>query len=210
MWLAGPSVAGPSCRRQMCHQPLASRAPASGGLGMPSGGNDESARRLVCACASCLERTRRDSNPRVPSTAREGLSGSTGDVPSLLPYWVRVPQNTIAASPASSGRACWLTPDEWPVIHARIRNGKTLRALAAEYGVSHETIRRVHRASQPTRAHPRHALNLGPKARRHASSQHGTDTNLHTARWHMLHTERIDVPCRVRPASPAVSARLSS
>ncbi len=37
----------------------------------------------------------------------------------------------------------------WPAIAARVTAGESLRALAREYGVSHECIRRAARAMEP-------------------------------------------------------------
>ena len=36
-----------------------------------------------------------------------------------------------------------LPTEAWPLIAARVAAGKSLRTLAREYGVSHETIRRI-------------------------------------------------------------------
>lgn len=43
-----------------------------------------------------------------------------------------------------------LPPSEWSTIAARVVGGESLRALAREYGVSHECIRRMWRTAQLT------------------------------------------------------------
>ena len=44
-------------------------------------------------------------------------------------------------------------PEEWPnMLHRVIENHESLRQVAAEYGVSYETVRRILRASRNQRA----------------------------------------------------------
>jgi len=46
-----------------------------------------------------------------------------------------------------------IPPEAWPnVVRRIIENHESLRQVAAEYGVSHETVRRILRASRNQRA----------------------------------------------------------
>ena len=46
-----------------------------------------------------------------------------------------------------------IPPEEWPnVVHRVIEHHESLRQVAAEYGVSYETVRRLLRASRNQRA----------------------------------------------------------
>ena len=46
-----------------------------------------------------------------------------------------------------------IPPEEWPnVVRRVIEHHESLRQVAAEYGVSHETVRRILRASRNHRA----------------------------------------------------------
>ena len=46
-----------------------------------------------------------------------------------------------------------IPPEEWPnVVRRIIEHGESLRQVAADYGVSHETVRRILRASRNHKA----------------------------------------------------------
>jgi hypothetical protein len=40
-----------------------------------------------------------------------------------------------------------IPPEEWPIVLARVENHESYRTVAADYGVSRETIRRLVRAA---------------------------------------------------------------
>jgi len=46
-------------------------------------------------------------------------------------------------SPAATVARTKLAPATWPTVFARHQRGESLRALAADYGVSHEAIRQI-------------------------------------------------------------------
>ena len=41
-----------------------------------------------------------------------------------------------------------ITEDQWPIVRERVENHESYRKIAADYGVSRETIRRFVRASK--------------------------------------------------------------
>jgi hypothetical protein len=69
--------------------------------------------------------------------------GVASPTPEPLPFPVYFPLITAhPASPTSSRRRYRLDPVVWPEVRRRARI-ESLRQLAAAYGVSHETIRRI-------------------------------------------------------------------
>jgi len=64
--------------------------------------------------------------------------------PSFMPRWSRVSRNVRHPSPHSRQRVRRLTIEQEAAIRA-LAGTKSLRTLAADFGVSHETIRAVTR-----------------------------------------------------------------
>ena len=60
----------------------------------------------------------------------------------LFPAYYPVPALSVAPEPPPRQKRLHLSPALWPEIAERARSA-SLRDLAAEYGVSHETIRAV-------------------------------------------------------------------
>jgi hypothetical protein len=88
-------------------------------------------------------RKRRDSNPHLQNPVRPSSRVPVLDFRSGLsshPCWPSPHEAT--GSPRYRARARRLTPEQEATIHA-LAGTRSLRSLAAEFGVSHETIRAV-------------------------------------------------------------------
>jgi Homeodomain-like domain len=68
---------------------------------------------------------------------------SSADTP---PLSVFPPPPQRRPGPATPRRGIAL--DQWPEVLRRIEQGETLRQIAKDYGVSHETVRRTLKAAQ--------------------------------------------------------------
>ena len=68
-------------------------------------------------------------------------------LPPFIPRWPVISRSTNRSSPRSRSRARKLTPGKEQSIRA-LSGTKSLRALAAEFEVSHETVRSVLRDRQ--------------------------------------------------------------
>src|SRR5207302_612083 len=119
-------------------------------------------------------------------------------IPFLYPERVlRARRRRAAGRYAPEARPARLPPELWPVIAERARY-ESLRDLAAEYGVSHETIRAIvprRAAAQPPPPAPR-------ARRRRGVSRRSAGSPSRPSRWRR--------PTRRRPPAPRPRPRSST
>jgi hypothetical protein len=93
----------------------------------------------------CLWRTRRASYTRVRYSVLDCRRAALGRIADLLRGDRRMhpPQRTCAQGASVDHRVRRIRPEQWADLCARAERGEALRALAVDYGVSHESIRRI-------------------------------------------------------------------